>query len=429
MASKITPPLSPALFVWGLGILFYMMAYFQRMAPAVMTEELMRDFNVSAAGLGNLSGFYFYSYAIMQIPTGLLSDMWGPRRLLSLGSLVAGIGILIFSLAPHILWANIGRFLIGGSVAVAFVGCLKVSMNWFEPRYYALLSGMTLLCGLVGAVVAGPVLRLIMNHYGWRVIFLWTAVMTFISCASIWIFIRDYPHEKGYDDTQIYKVPSTSHDRTTVIADLYEVLSYRNIVPLIMSPGGIVGCQLTFTGLWGVPYLATHYGLLTSQAAMLTSSMLVAWGIGCPVFGWLSDRMGNRKYIYLVGCVLSLAGYGTVFFVPNLPLIILFGLLLMTGFSSGCVILGFAFARESVSPSLSGTVTGIYNTGMIIGPTIMQPAVGWILDAKWRGTTMKGIHIYGLDAYQAGFSLMIAWAVLSVIMLLLTRDTQCRQVV
>jgi len=419
--------MSLAWFIWGLGVLFYMMGFFQRMAPAVMTEELMRDFTISAAALGNLSGFYFYSYVVMQIPTGLLADMWGPRRLLTLGSLVAGIGILLFALSPQLIWANIGRFLIGGSVAVAFVGCLKVSMNWFTSRYYAMISGMTLLFGVVGAILAGPPLRLFMDHYGWRVIFLWTAVFTFIICASIWFFVRDYPHEKGYTDLQSYDSPPIHDSQKKVIRGIYEVLTYRNIIPLFLAPGGIVGCQLTFTGLWGVPFLTTHYGLLTSQAAVLTSTALVAWGIGCPVLGWLSDRIGNRKYIYLVGCVLSLAGFSTVFFVPNLPLIMLIGLLLLTGFSSGSVILGFAFAKESVPASLSGTVTGIYNTGMIIGPTIMQPAVGWVLDQKWQGTAMNGIRIYGLDAYQAGFCLMIAWGVFSLIMLLFTRDTHCRQ--
>ncbi len=427
MDSKTAPPLSLAWFIWGLGVLFYMMGFFQRMAPAVMTEELMRDFTISATALGNLSGFYFYSYVVMQIPTGLLADMWGPRRLLTLGSLVAGIGILLFALAPQLIWANIGRFLIGGSVAVAFVGCLKVSMNWFTSRYYAMISGMTLLFGVVGAILAGPPLRLFMDHYSWRVIFLWTAVFTFIICASIWFFVRDYPHEKGYRDLQSCNSLHDSQILSKVIRGIYEVLTYRNIDLLFLAPGGIVGCQLTFTGLWGVPFLATHYGLSTSQAAVLTSTSLVAWGIGCPILGWLSDRIGNRKHIYLIGCVLSLMGFSTVFFVPNLPLIMLIGLLLVTGFSSGSVILGFAFAKESAPASLSGTVTGIYNTGMIIGPTIMQPAVGWVLDQKWQGTAMNGIRIYGLDAYHAGFGLMIAWGVLSVIMLLFTRDTHCRQ--
>ncbi|MGD9017802.1 MAG: MFS transporter, partial [Desulfobacterales bacterium] len=118
------PPLRVSWFIWGIGALFYLMAFFHRVAPAVMTEELMKAFDISATGLGNLSAFYFYSYVAMQIPTGIIADHWGPRRLLSLGALVAGIGTMVFATATGIAWASAGRLLIGGSVAVAFVGIL-----------------------------------------------------------------------------------------------------------------------------------------------------------------------------------------------------------------------------------------------------------------------------------------------------------------
>ena len=141
--------------VWGIGALFYLMAFFQRVAPAVMTDALMREFQIGATALGN-SALYFYSYVAMQIPTGILADRWGPRRLLSTGALVAGIGTLLFALAPDMLLVGTGRFLIGGSVAVAFVGLLQLSNNWFPPRFYALAAGMALFVGIIGATCAGP---------------------------------------------------------------------------------------------------------------------------------------------------------------------------------------------------------------------------------------------------------------------------------
>src|SRR5210317_988973 len=107
--------------IWGLGALLYLIGFYQRVAPGVMTVELMTDFRLNATSMGNLSAFYFYSYVAMQIPTGLLADHWGPRRLLTLGAAVAGLGTLMFGMAPDALWANTGRLLIGGSVAVAFV--------------------------------------------------------------------------------------------------------------------------------------------------------------------------------------------------------------------------------------------------------------------------------------------------------------------
>ncbi|MBU1155893.1 MAG: MFS transporter, partial [Proteobacteria bacterium] len=81
------------------------MGFYQRVAPAVITQELMSQFNLSAAALGNLSAYYFYAYVAMQLPTGVLADHWGPRRLLCAGALVAGVGSLLFGLAPTLAWA------------------------------------------------------------------------------------------------------------------------------------------------------------------------------------------------------------------------------------------------------------------------------------------------------------------------------------
>ncbi len=422
-----SPPQRVAWFVWGLGALFYLMGFFHRVAPAVMTEELMREFNINATELGNLSAFYFYSYVAMQIPTGILADTWGPRRLLTIGSLVAGIGTLLFALAPQIIWANLGRLLIGGSVAVAFVGLLKVANNWFPPSHYAMVSGVALFFGIVGAVFAGAPLRLLMNHYSWRIVILLSALVTFILCLNIWCFVRDYPHEKGYTDLSNTETTTGKRSRQKIIHGVVEAFNYPNTWFLCVIPGGLVGCVLTFSGLWGVPFLTTHHELSPPLAAAMTSTLLVAWAVGGPIFGWFSDRLGHRKQLYLIGNALSIAGWLSITFITKIPVYALVAMLLVTGFSSGCIIITFAFAKESVPTYLSGTVSGVVNMGVMMGPTLLQPIVGWILDLKWQGEVIRGIRLYTLDAYQAGFSLMIAWAVLSFILLFFTRETHCRQ--
>jgi len=414
-------------FMWGLGALFYLMGFFQRVAPAVMTEELMREFQISAAALGNLSAYYFYSYAAMQIPTGIISDRWGPRRLLSTGATIAGIGTMMFALSSAILWAGIGRFLIGGSVAVAFVGCLKLANCWFPPRYYAMVSGMALFFGIIGAVFAGPPLRLLMDHFSWRSIIVASAIVTFGIAAAIWIFVRDYPTEKGYSDMVIGPQTCTVDSREPILSGIVEVFRYRNTALLFVIPGAVVGSVLTFSGLWGVPFLTTHHHLPTSQAAVLTSAVLVAWAIGGPLFGWLSDRWGNRKRLYIVGLALMFLGWGVALFINDLPFYVLVGALLVAGFSSGCMIISFAFAKESVPGRLAGTISGVVNMGTMTGPMLLQPAVGWMLDQKWQGQMQAGVRVYGQEAYQAGFSLMLAWILLSLVLLFFTRETHCRQ--
>jgi MFS family permease len=147
-------------------------------APAVISRELAREFALSAAALGNLSAFYFYSYVVVQIPTGLLADRWGPRRVLALGAAVTAAGTLLFALAPSVTWANAGRLAIGAAGGVAFVSMLKLASHWMPWRRYALVSGVALLMGVAGATLAGVPLRALVDAFGWRAVMVASAIVT-----------------------------------------------------------------------------------------------------------------------------------------------------------------------------------------------------------------------------------------------------------
>lgn len=424
---KISPPVTLAWTIWSLGALLYLIGFYQRVAPAVMTGELMSEFNIGATALGNLSAFYFYSYVAMQIPTGLLADNWGPRRLLTTGAFVAGTGSIIFALAPGILWASAGRLLIGGSVAVAWVGMLKLASQWFAPRLYSFVAGIALFCGIIGAVFAGVPLRLLINIYGWRPVMFFSAILALLLSIVIWVFVRDDPSDKGYKSYAPTAKPGNSTS-SHILSGIVDVLRYPNTWLLFLIPGGIVGGVLTFGGLWGVPFFTTHHHMTDTEAAAAASALLVAWAVGGPIFGWLSDRIGRRKLPYIIGCTMAVIGWSLLIFINDISSPVLILLILLTGFASGCMIISFAFAKESVPSHLAGTVSGLINMGVMLGPTLLQPAVGWMLDRSWQGQTLDGIRIYSLDGYHTGFSLMIAWIMLTFFLLFFTRETHCKQI-
>ncbi len=417
------PPARIAWTVWGLGAALYLLGFYQRVAPAVMTRELSAEFGLSGTALGNLSAFYFFTYVAMQVPTGIISDRWGPRRLLTAGALGAAAGTFVFALAPGVVIASAGRLLIGGSVAVAFVGMLKLAGHWFAPRQFAVVSGMALLTGIVGAVFAGVPLRLAVTRVGWRPVMGWSAVVALALAAAIWAVVRDDPGEKGYRS----HFAAAGHEETpSIVAGLREVLRYRNTWLLSFVPGGVAGTLLAFSGLWGVPYLTTAYGMSTAEAAGATSTVMVAWAVGGPAFGAASDRLGRRKPLYVGGLAVVTVGWALLLFgSPPRPL--LAALLAVTGFFSGCMMPGFAFAKESVPPALAGTVSGVVNTGVMVGPMLLQPSIGWILDRLWSGAMQDGARAYGVAAYRAGFALAIAWLVASLAALLFTAETHCTQ--
>ena len=422
---RLTPPASLAWTVWGLGAALYFIAFFQRVAPAVITNELTAAFDLTAATLGNLSAFYFYSYVAMQIPTGILADRWGPRTLLTLGAGIAALGTLAFAIAPTLYWANIGRLLIGASVGVAFVCMLKLASHWMPTRQFALTSGLALFVGVVGAVFAGAPLRILVSSFGWRPVMLASAVITLGLALAIWWTVRDDPAQRGYET--YFAGKHNPPRQESFFAGFLEVLRYRNTWLIFFIPGAASGMVLTFAGLWGVPFLVTHYALSQTHAAGLCSLMMIAWAFGSLAYGAATDRLGKRKPLYVGGFVMALALWSVLIFVPQLPQAALVVVLIAVGFFSSNFIISFAFAKESVPAHLAGTVSGIANMGVIQGPMFMQPLVGWMLDRHWQGASENGARIYDFAAYQSGFALLLVWGVVSVILLLFTRETYCRQ--
>lgn len=403
------------------------MGFYQRVAPAVITQELMSQFSLSAAALGNLSAYYFYAYVAMQLPTGVLADHWGPRRLLCAGALVAGVGALLFGLAPSLGWAELGRLLIGGAVAVAWVALLKLAGHWFSARRFAAISGMGLLVGVIGAVTAGVPLRLMVDAFGWRPVMVASGAITLALALAIWLVIRDDPNQRGWRS----HAPKQAVDGAScgILAGLGHIWRYPNTWLLFFASGGLVAPVLTFAGLWGVPYLSLRYDLTPAEAAFFCSVLMIAWAVGGPLMGALSDRMGKRKPLYLTGAMVVALGWLAMLYLPALPLWAFAVVSVITGLAGGGIIITFAWCKESVPAGLGGTVSGAANMGVMLGPTLLQPLVGWLLDLNWGGQMEQGARIYDLGAFQIGFIPMVVWALMAVILVVLARESHCRQLV
>jgi len=421
-------PLWLSWLVWGLAAFFYLLGFYQRVAPAVLTNELMADFGIGGAALGNLSALYLYAYMAMQIPTGLLADSWGPRRVLFWGALLAALGGTVFSLAGSLFWAGLGRFFYGGAVAVAFVCSLKLATRWFPPRWYSIAAGLGLFCGVMGAVTAGVPLRLAVNAFGWRPAMLVTSLICLPLAGAVWLLVRDDPSERGYlSRLDLPKKEGGSPDRFKPLAGLKEVLSYRNSWLVSFSPGALAGAVLSFSGLWGTPYLQARFGLSTAQAAAFCSTYLVCWALMGPLAAAFSDRVGRRKPVYLIGYIITTLAWAAMVYLPDLPLILFGALLVTAGLASGVITISFAFGKESVPLHLAGSSAGVVNMGIMLGPTVLQPAIGWVLDQRWTGGMVEGARVYEPAAFQAGFGLIVGWLVLACLLAALTRETHCRQ--
>ena len=421
------PPAFQSWLTLCLGIAFYFSGFFHRMVTAVMADQLMSDFNIGAGSLGNFSSFYYYSYVAVQIPTGVLSDYWGPRKLLTAGALLSSFGAFIFASASSIYAANMGRLVIGASMGVAWVSIFKLTTRWFKSNQFAVVTGLALCLGILGALSAGAPLRLLMNLLGWRSIIFYAGIITIILSLAIWIFMRDDPVQKGYDSYTENINNSNRMTNASVLTGLSKIIRYRNTWILTIVPACLIGPVLTFAGLWGIPYLTTHYNLTPVKSATLISILLISHAIGAPVLGTTSEKIGRRKTIYFYALCISLVSWISILYLQAISLwllIILFGL---AGFASSAVVIGMAFVKESVPLGLAGTVAGISNMGMELGPMILQPTIGLLLDLRWDGLLENGVRIYNLSAYHMAFCSIIGLSILGPFLITFAQETFCRQ--
>jgi nitrate/nitrite transporter NarK len=304
---------------------------------------------------------------------------------------------------------------------------LKLAVNWFPLRYFSMISGLGLLAGILGAVTAGVPLRLLVDGFGWRPVMLAAAAATGLLAGVTWVLVRDDPMERGYRSYAVREARPGATARVSAWAGIGQVFRHANTWLLFFIPASQVGSVLTFCGLWGVPYLTTHYGFSTARAASLTSLLMVCWASASPAFGWLSDRLGRRKPLMILGQITAGLGWAFILFAPRLSPALLTILTAATGLCSASFIICWSLAKESVPVHLAGTISGVINMGIMLGATVLQPAVGWMLDRRWEGAVREGVRIYSLSAYQAGFGLMMGWILLSLLLLFFTRETHCRQ--
>lgn len=410
--AEAAPSLMLPLLGWLTGAVFFFYAWVLRVAPSVMIEELMRDFAVGGAVLGNLSAAYFYGYSGMQIPVGLLLDRFGPRRLMALAALVCAGGCVLFATGETLAAATAGRFLIGASAAFSLVGAMAIAGQWFPSDRFAVLSGLAMAAGMAGGVFGQAPLRLAVEATDWRTTMLLLAVGGALLAVAAWLTVRDRWRGKG--------------GLGNVLAGLGAVIRHSQTWLIAIVGLGTSAPLLAFAGLWGVPFLETAYGLSRTQAATLTSTMIAGWGVGAPLCGWLSDRIGRRRAPLLIGLLLETAALAGLVYVPDLPMPALVGLCFAVGFFGSSQIVCFALARENHSSALSGTAIGFLN-GMVTGAgALFQPLVGLLLDMAWKGQTSLGARIYDAGDYRLALTSLLVCCAVGFACVLAVRETYCR---
>ncbi|HZS82906.1 MAG TPA: MFS transporter [Stellaceae bacterium] len=394
--------------VFGLGTAFFFYAFLLRVAPSVMVAELMRDFAVGGAIVGHLSAVYFYAYAGMQIPVGVLFDRFGPRLLLGGAALLAALGSLLFALSHGIVGASLGRLFIGLGSAFSWIGALVLAARFFPARRFPFLTGIAQLVGVAGGVFGQAPLGAAVTALGWRRASMLIGLLGILLAGALWRATPARPSAAA--------APGGALHRLRAVAANGQSWLYGFIGMVLTAP------ILAFAGLWAVPFFETRYGLGRAEAAGMASLFSVGWCAGAPTIGWYATRLRSRRALLALACgALALELTATIY-VATLPLAAMSVLALGIGFAGSAMTVTFAGARECNEAGRSGAALGFVNTFVMAGGALFQPLIGLLLDWRWDGAVAAGARIYSAGAYEFALAALPLGAALGALAALRLRD-------
>jgi len=405
--------------VWGLAAGFFFLDYFARVAPAVMTDQLMHDFHIYGFGFGILSASFLWAYIPMQMPVGMLADRYNSRWLLFVNVLVCVAGCAIFATAHEYWVAILGRFFLGFGAAFAFVTALKIATIWFPAHRFGLLAGLTQALGMLGACISQAPMAYSVERIGWRPT-MWMITFALLLLAfAIMVLVRDKP------DDGTHKSNKVSNGKALwggFLQILKNPQTWWNalFVGLLYAPTEILGES------WGVKFFRQTQGLSNEVAAAATGLVFFGWAFGGPIVGWLSDHIKRRKPILVLSASLSCIFISAIIFIPTMPLPVLFSLLFLYGVANTGVGTSYAIAAEINSRTLSGTSMAFANMASVLVGACFQPLLGWLLDKNWDGTLLNGVPLYSTHNFRMAMVALPVGLLIAVLIATRVHETHCK---
>ncbi len=408
--------------VWGLGCLFYFYECLLQVSPSVMSNELMRDFAVTSQTLGILSGIYFYSYAAMQLPGGLLLDYFGPHRLLTLATLICAASTIAFGMTDNFFMACLARLMIGCGSAFAAIGTMKLAANWFSSYRFAFLTGLMVTLGMLGAIGGEAPLAVLVDDFGWRHSMIIMGIIGLVLACLIFLITRDTPKNCKLTDS----IQVESEDG--LLKSLAALIKNKQLW-LIACYGGLMYMATpVFCGLWGVPFLMSKMAITKTTAANYISLVFIGWAIASPLWGIYSNRIGLRKPPMYIGCVGALICSVLFIFVSIKSSLLMEALLFLFGIFSAGFLPAFSVAKELCNKHYVATGLSFMNMMNMIGIALAQPLIGYILDKMWAGEMLDTVRLYPLSAYHTALAILPLGMLIALFILPKVKETYCQNV-
>ncbi|MDR0879566.1 MAG: MFS transporter [Clostridioides sp.] len=410
--------------VWGILVVIYLTVFFHRLSTGVIVGNLEEDFGMSATQIANLGSMYFYAYTIMQIPTGILVDYLGPKKTVIAGSVIAAAGSIMFSYSEIVMMAYISRLVVGLGVSVVFLSILKIQGNWFPPKEFATMSGVTSFVGSLGGLLAQTPLIAVIGLIGWRWSFRAMGIVSVALAVLVILFIKNRPGDMGLPEVNPILMGGgnkATKKQESIPTQLGKIVKNPRIWGPAIAFGAANGAVMLFTGTFGVQYLVTTYGIEKTAAANIISITLLSNGISCLLVGTISDKLKSRRKPMIGLALLGLIGWASLVFLNgSLPMAIASSSII--GLSGAMGVVCWSNGQEVCDPEVSGMAMSIVNVFGFLFAAVVPVICGKVLDGNMAA---------GMDAaasFKGAFLVPVVSIAISVVFAFLSKETGARNI-
>lgn len=335
----------------------------------------MSSLSLTPTQLGTVTSMFFFGFAFMQLPTGVLLDRVGPRRTMSGMLIIAALGAALFALGRNTFELSAARVLIGIGCSAGLMGALVVIGRWFEPIRFTQLSSLLFTIGGIGVIIATTPLAALSEVVGWRTAFWLMSALTALMAVALFLMIKDEPSE-GSTTARRDAAPKSLWQ---ALLGLRQVLSNRDLLHISAIQFVTYATVLTIAGLWAGPYLNDVYGLSGVARGNALLAINVATLVGVMLYSYIERRLDSRKKTILVGASLSCAVLLVLALTPSPPLWLSLCLLVLFALVSGYVMISHAHARAVLPVELIGRGLTLQNLAVFLGVATLQYLSGVVV--------------------------------------------------
>lgn len=399
---------------------FYAYDFLVRVMPMAMAHELLSAFKIQAGELSILFSGFFYGYALMQIPVGMLCDKFGARLLLSGGLAICAFATFLFGFTTYFPIAVISRVIMGFTASVAYLGALWVGAYWLGSQRFAMYAGLVQVLGCIGAIIGSVPVAHLTKTYSWQKTTYYIAIVAMLLAVLNWIVIQDKQKTaKLVQNTEI--IPKDNHFYIS------EVFKRSQSWWIALFGFAIWGPVALFATSWGALFLMSSHHFTNVEATSLISLIWIGIAMGGPIFGWWTNFIKRRRLPIIAAALLGLIVISLILYIPALPRIVLATCLFLLGAACSSQAIAFGLVIDNNRPEAVGTASGLTNTGIVFAGVALQPFIGLLLDKFWDGQIMGGAPVYSFHAYQIALTMLPALFLLALIIGgFVVKETYCK---